>query len=213
MPTLAVTLNGDLLVSIETAALDFIDVNVHGDRLGPEPAHLRISGGAYADDKVTSYLIWEDDRPLVIGDSVLVSFAEHGRTSRLGKTIEELYPEAKPAAAPFLSPDKVVEELKQRPKVFESLGFRAATSDGAVTEGITRPDEHAFAFSVVWVSHRPDRVRVSLHTYSLDSLVKKENGTYHLDKKIQIGEGATFTLAPNSTVERDARKGGARSSP
>jgi hypothetical protein len=214
MPAFGVALNGQFHVSVETSGLDLLEVNISGDRLGPEPAHLRISGGAYADGKVTSYLIWEDDRALVVGDSVSVSFDEDGRTSRPGKTIEELYPGETPRGAPaFLEPEKVVEELKQRPKVFDTLSFRAATTHGVVAEGSTRPEEHAFAFGVPWVSHRPDRVRVSLHTYSLDSLVSKEVGTYHLDAKIQIGQGATFTLAPNSTVETDARKTGARRSP
>jgi len=214
MPALSVTLNGEFLVCVATDGFDVVDVGVSGDLLGPEHATLRISGGPYPDGRESQYLIWEDERTLMPGDAVSVAFLAEGATSRPGKTIEELYPDEKPSPTePFAAPEEVVRELKQRPRAFESLAFEFVGPDGASVQAQTAADEHGFAFTVLWNSQRPERARVSAHTYTLDSLITRENGKYHGEAKLTFGQHAGFkVLAPNSTVERDARKSGARPS-
>lgn len=214
MPALAVTLNGEALVSVSMDGFDIMDVGVSGDLLGPEHATLRVSGGSYPQERESQYLIWEDERTLVPGDKVSVEFLASGTTSRSGKTIEELYPDEKPTQkAPFAPVEQVVRELKQRPKKFDSLAFEFEGPDGVGVRARTAPEEHGFAFTVLWNSHRPERARASAHTYTLESLITKENGKYHAEARLTYGQRVTLTvLAPNSTVERDARKSGARPS-
>jgi hypothetical protein len=209
-----VTLNGEFLVSVATAEFEILDIGVSGDVLGPQHATLRVSGGSYSEGKELQYLIWEDERTLVPGDSITVAFSGEGTTSRPGKTIDEIYPDEKPTTTePFAPPEEVVRELKGRPKAFQSLAFEFVHSDGTRVESHTSADEHGFAFTVLWNSHRPERARVALHTYTLDSLITKENGKYHAEARLSDGDRVTFkVLAPNSTVERDARKSGARPS-
>lgn len=214
MPALSVTLNGEFLACVATDGMDVIDVCVSGALLGPEHATLRINGGSYADGQESQFLIWEDERTLVPGDAISVTFLADGANSRPGKTIEELYPDEKPThQEPFAPSEQVVRELKQKPKVFESLAFEFIGSDGDSVRGKTAPEEHGFAFTVLWNSHRPQGARVSAHTYTLDSLIEKSGGKYHAEAKLEFGQRVTFkVLAPNSTVERDARKSGARPS-
>jgi hypothetical protein len=211
MPALSVTLNGEFLVSVATPGFEIVEVGVTGDLLGPQHATLRISGGSYSERKQQHHLIW-DQRTLVPGDSVTVGFLAEGSTSEPGKTIEELYQGDKPVTSePFAPPEDVVKELKLRPKAFQSLAFEFVGADGAHVKGHTSPDEHGFAFTVLWNSHRIDRARVALHTYTLDSLITKQSGKYHAETRLSAGQRVTFkVLAPNSTVERDARKSGAR---
>jgi hypothetical protein len=205
MPALSVTLNGEHLVSVATDGFDVIDVGVSGDLLGPEHATLRISGGSYPDGQESQYLIWEDERALVPGDSVSVVFLAKGATSRPGKTIEELYPGEKPThKEPFTPAEEMVRQLKQRPKAFESLAFEFTGPDDATVRASTGPREHGYAFSVLWNSHRPERARASAHTYTLDSLITKENGKYHAETKLAFGQRAIFkVLAPNSALLTD----------
>ena len=206
MPALSVTLNGEQFVSVATDGFDVIDVGVSGDLLGPEHATLRISGGSHPDGQEFRYLIWEDQRTLVPGDSVSVVLLAEGFTSRAGKTIEELYPGEKPIQQePFKLAEEMVRELKQRPKAFDSLAFEFTGPDGAIVRASTGPSEHGYGFTVLWNSHRPERARASAHTYTLDSLITKENGTYHAETRLAFGQRATFkVLAPNSALLTDA---------
>jgi hypothetical protein len=177
-------------------------VGVSGDLLGPEHATLRISGGSHPDGEDFQYLIWEDGRTLVPGDSVSVVFLAEGGTSRPGKTIEDLYPGEKPTdKEPFVLAENMVRDLKQRPKAFESQAFEFTGPDDAIVRASTGPGEHGYAFTVLSNSHRPERARASAHTYTLDSLITKENGKYHAETKLAFGQRATFkVLSPNSAL-------------
>ena len=214
MPALAVSLNGQPVVTVSTDGLDLLDVRIAGDRLGPELASLSVSGGLYPEGKPSTYLIWQDDISLEAGDRVSVTFLREGQTSREGQTIEQLYPDGPPKPTrQFESPEHMLRELMQMPKQHQALSFRVTEPDGTETEGATTDEEHGFGFSVSWTSFRPDTSRVALHTYTVQSLLDKTNGTYHTNCRLQHGQGVVFTMAPNSTVERDARKSRARPSP
>jgi hypothetical protein len=136
-----------------------------------------------------------------------------GATSRLGKTIEQLYAgKSDTPKQPFVPVEEVVSTLKQRPKVFHSLAFELEGPDGTVRIR-TAAEEHGYALTVLWGSHRPESARVSAYTYTLDSLVAKKDGRYHATTSLVIGQGVAFrVLAPNSTAEPGARKNSARGS-
>jgi hypothetical protein len=214
MSAFAVELNDRPVVTVSTDGLDLLDVQISGDRIGPELANLRVSGGSYPDGKPSTYLIWQDETPLEAGDRVSVTFLKEGRPSRAGQTIEQLYPNESPKPKrPFAPPEQMIREAMQMPKQHQALSFRVVGPNGTETDGTTTEDEHGFGFSVSWTCLRPEWARVALHTYTLQSLVDRQNGTYHARRRLQHGQGVVFTMAPNSTVERDARKSGARPSP
>jgi hypothetical protein len=205
MPALAVALNNEPVVTVGTDGLDIVDVHVSGDRLGPELAILRASGGSHPDGKPSTYLIWQDECPLRAGDIVTVGFLKEGVSSRPGQTIEELYPDEPPKPTePFAPPEQVIRELMQKPTQYQALHFRLVNADGTVTEGSTAPAEHGFGFSVSWISQRPERARLSLHTYTLQSLIDRTNSNYHSQGWLQFGQGVLFTVAPNNALLTDA---------
>jgi len=173
--------------------------------VGPELAILRVSGGSYPDGKPSTYLIWQDERPLQAGDTVSVSFLKEGVSSRSGQTIEELYPDDPPKpTGPFAPPEQVIRELMQQPTQHQALHFGLVSPDGNLAYGSTAPDEHGFGFSVSWISQRPERARLSSHTYTLQSLIDRTNGKYHSQGWLQFGQGVSFTVAPNSALLTDA---------
>jgi hypothetical protein len=207
MPALTVTLNGQFLVSVGTEGFDIVDVGISGDVLGPQHATLRVSGGSYPAGRPSTYLIWDDERHLSPGDRVSVEFSATGSTSRPGRTIEELYRDEEPMTSPAPeTPEKMVEELKRRPKHFSSLAFELLNAEGRSVRAETLPSEHGYGFTVLWDSWRPETARAAVHTYTLDSLITKEDGRYHSNARLSYGQGVTFIIreAPNSTVERDA---------
>ena len=193
MAALSVTLNGKFVVSVASDGLDLFEVTVSGDRLGPKRPVLRVSGGSFADDTERRYLIWIDEREISSADFLTINFHANGTTSEPGKTIEELYPEefAEPPP-PYRPVEEIFRELAERPKMFDRLAFRLVAPGGAMTHALTAPAEHGFGFSVSWSAHRPDYARVSLHTYTLQSLIDNQPGTYHAQLRLQDGEGVTF---------------------
>jgi hypothetical protein len=199
MAALAVALNDEPVVTVATDGIDILDVHVSGDCIGPELASLRVSGGAYPDGQPSTYLIWQDVRPLVAGDIVSVRFLEEGVSSRPGQTIEQLYPDEAPKpAGPFAPPEQVIRELMQQPKQHEALYFRLVGPDGTVTDACTTPEEHGYGFYVSWMSQQPKRARVSLRSYTLQSLIDRTKGNYHSRGELQFGQSVAFAVAPNS---------------
>jgi hypothetical protein len=201
MAALSVALNDQFLVSVATNGFDLVDVSVSGDVMGPKHAILRVSAGSYPEGQASTYLIWEDERHLMPGDMVSVHFRVDGTTSRPGKTIEELYvnePELRPAE-PFATPEQVVADLKKKPKCFPFLAFEFIAADGTRSQIETAPGEHGFGFTVLWDKFRPETVRAALHSYTLDSLITKQNGRYHANSRLAHGQGVSLVIrgAPN----------------
>lgn len=196
MPALAVTLNGDPLVTVSSEGLSLVDVHVSGDRLVPELAILRVTGGYYEDGGAKTYLIWEEERHLDSGDEVLVSLLEGGHDSRAGQTIDQLYPENAPSDGQWQPEpiEEIVRELEQRPKLHDRFAFSVTLPSGDSTEGTTLPVEHGFAFHVSWVWLHPERARVSLHTYTLQSLIDQAGSRDHVRINLSAGESVKLRV-------------------
>ena len=172
MPTISVTLNGQLLASVATDGYDALSVHVHGIRTDSEFATVDMTGGAYPEGQESTYLTWINSTLLSPGDSVEVRFTDSGQTSHPGKTIQELFPDD-PGDSPredFKATPEMFAELRAKPQLRSGYGFSLALPSGALYEGRTDEAEHGFGFSVVWNSHRPQRASVSLHSYTIDSM-------------------------------------------
>jgi hypothetical protein len=208
MPALAVVLNGGALVTVGTDGLDAVEVRVGGDRRGPEVGHVEVSGGAYPEGRESTYLIWQPERALSARDTLSVTLLEHGHSSRAGQTIDQLYPgDASHDTTRPASLGRTVQALMREPLRFAALGFRLVGPDGRVTEGRTTADEFGFGFHVSWIAQRPDRARVSLRTYTLQSLLDHQRGRYHAEAWVHYGQGVTFTVIPEESHIDPSRPG------
>jgi hypothetical protein len=85
-------------------------------------------------------------------------------------------------------------ELRAKPKLREKYSFRLVSSSGINFIGETNPDEHGFGFTVLWNSSHPERARVSLHSYSLESLEALGPMNNHVEEKIHYGGSVQFEL-------------------
>lgn len=171
MPALNITVDGVKIVTVSTDGLDVLAVNIGGTQVDEELASLDVSGGSYPEGAASTSLTWVCCTPLCAGQQVGVSFSEHGQSSQLGKTLEELFPDEQSSGQTDFKPTaEMFKEIRAKPKFREQFNFRLVSSSGASFVGETAPAEHGFGFSVLWNSFHPEQARVSLHTYTIDSL-------------------------------------------
>src|SRR5262245_38315307 len=171
MPALDVSLDGITIATVNTDGFDVMSVNVGGTLIDDDPASLHVSGGSYPESGASLFLWWVPELVLRAGQNIGVSFLEYGATSHPGKTTEELFPNEPPKTQTDFTPTaELFKQLRAKPKVRKSFSFRLVSSSGTSFVGTTAPDEHGFGFTVLWNSFHPERARVSLHSYTLDSL-------------------------------------------
>jgi len=194
MPAIKVEIDSIHRVTVSADGFALLSVDVSAVRTDEEPPHLAISASKYPPVGDRSYLLWEDWLPLESGQVVAVSMVESAQTSRPGKTIDELYPEGPAVLDNPKTAAEVFADLRSRPPMYKVFEFHLETSTGFSFAGNTSVDDHGFGFSVTWHESRPERARVSLHSYTLDSLEHKTPMTDHVRQEILSGECVRFEV-------------------
>ena len=197
MPALRLVIDDFPVLTVSSVGLDLVDVRVSATKVEPELAAVEVHGGSYSKSGESRFLFWLEHQPLKAGQRVTVELLPEGQSSWPGKTAEELYAESEnepeEPQAPFLSREEMLDQLAQRPKAHERLSC-TVVGPGVASDVRVEDGEHGYAFGVSWHSHRPERARVSLHTYSIESMRRKENGTYHVQSSLNVGQSASITV-------------------
>ena len=196
MPALQVFVDGKAIATVVPQPYGVMSVSVDGTRTEEPFARLAVSGGNYPEDEASTYLTWIDNLPLQPGQSVSVSFVESGEPSHAGATIEEIYTDEPndAEATPFKSLPEVVDELRSKVRLHNRYALRLTTSSGTEYFGEAPDDAHSITFSVVWNWVRPERVSLSLHTYSLDALATRGPVNYLAHEYLPFGGSAKLEL-------------------
>lgn len=196
MPCLTVTLDGELLAAVPCDGFDVVTARISGTRIDKEFVSIGVTGGSYPDEGESTHLTWVNELALQPGQQVHVTLLEAGAASHAGKTLEELFPKEELEAAPgdFKPTHEMFEELRARPKLREGYAFQYHSTLGTQSTGRTKPEEHGIAFSVLWNSHRPERVGVSINAYTIDSIEQRTSGTDYVREYLQIGQSATVKI-------------------
>jgi hypothetical protein len=196
MPVLDITVDEIKVATVSTDGLDVLAVNVGGTQVDDDLASLDVSGGSYPEGGPPTSLTWVACTPLRAGQQIAVTFRESGQSSQLGRTIEELFPDEPPTEQTDFTPTaEMFKELRAKPKLREKFIFRLVSSSGASFIGETVPAEHGFGFSVLWNSFHPERARVSLHAYTLDSLETRGPFNNLFEEKIAYGGSVELHVA------------------
>jgi len=189
MPALDITLDGASIATVSTDAFNVMSVNVGGTLVDEEYPSLDVSGGSYPEDAASTYLSWVCHQVLQPGQRIKVTFLESAASSHAGKTIDELFPDEPPSAQTDFTPtDEMMCELRAKPKRREKFSFHLTSSNGKAFDAETQPDEHGFGFSVLWNSYQPERARVSLHSYTLESLENRGPMNSHVREQLGYGD-------------------------
>lgn len=195
MPAFSVYVDNNLVVTVNCEKLDVMSVRVSGTRVEAEFASLGVSGGAYPDAGESTSLTWVDEIPLEPGQNVRVLFLEAGASSQPGKTIEELFPDEElEKDFDFTPTEQVFEELKAKEKLRGGWSFEYYSPESNKIEARTAPEEHGFGFTVLWNSHRPSRASISLHSYTIESLQRREPGNDHAREHLQFGQSVAIRV-------------------
>lgn len=197
MPALRLLIDDFPILTVCSDGLDLVDVRVSATKVEPETAAVEVHGGSFGNPGDSRFLFWLEHQALKPRQRVSVEFLSEGESSWPGKTVEELYPdsesECEEPEASLLSRDEVLDQLTLRPKSHEHLSCTVCLPTGT-TRVRLEDDEHGYAFGVSWHSHRPERARVSLHSYTIESMRRKENGTYHLQSTLTFGQSACIEV-------------------
>lgn len=195
MPALSVSVDGTHIATVCTDGYNMLSVRISGTRIDENLAELEVTGGTFPEDGESNYLTWVDALPVQHGHSVAISFLESAKSSHSGKTIEELFPDEKPPQKGDFKPkSEIFNELRSMPTLREGFSFRLESSAGTKFVGKTTAKEHGFGFTVFWDAWHPECARVSLHSYTLDSLETRGPMSDHFKERIRYGEEIRFEL-------------------
>jgi hypothetical protein len=196
MPRLTVTLDGEHLATVPCDGFDVVTARISGTRIDEDFANIGVTGGSYPDEGESTYLTWVNELALRPGQQIHVTLLEAGTASHAGKTLEELFPEEEFEATPdkFKPTHEMFDELRARPKLREGYAFHYHSTLGTQCTGRTGPEDHGVAFSVLWNSHCPECIGISINTYTIDSIEQRTSGTDHVREYLQIGQSATFQV-------------------
>lgn len=187
MPFLNVTVDGAAVATVDTDGRDIVSVMVGGSRDDEDFADLSVTGGVYDQSGTTEHRIWVDQMHLTAGQVIGVEFLTDATPRGEGKTIEELYPDPPEFHPPSpLDRAELVAEIRALPLVRDGFTLRFMGSDGMSVTHTTVAEEHGFGFSVLWNRQRPDRVSISLHCYTIDSVAAETPGRTLSSQKVEL---------------------------
>jgi hypothetical protein len=195
MPALRVSVDGVPLAVVNTDGNDVLDIRISGSAIDEEMAALEFSGGSHPEGGESTHLIWINEQRIQPGQRVEVALLSTGVTSPRGQTIEELFPgDTSTTSVDFKPTAEMLANLRNRPRLREKFAFQIVSSKGDISRHETAPDDHGFAFSLVWNSFHPERARVSLHSYTIDNIESRGPMNYLFEERVHIGDVVRFQL-------------------
>lgn len=196
MPALRISIDGNEVATVCTDGYAVLDAHVSGARIDEELATLSVAGTSQPENGEYVHRTWVNDIPMKSGQVLTIAFLESASSSHDGKTIEELFPdEDTTEEMDFTVTAEMFAELKAKPKLREKYSFRVKSSSGASFAGETKPEGHGFSFSVLWNSFQPEWARISLHSYTIESLeVRDEPLEYLFQERAYPESSVTFEL-------------------
>lgn len=196
MPYVRVTVDGQILASVATDALEIIIARVGGTRADEDHADAGLTGGVYSTDGASVHRIWIDQTVLKRGQAAEVALLEEDVPVGSGRTIEEIYPASETARKqePVNMAELCAEE-RRAPLVRDRYVPEFTTPTGSTGRDITQPDEHGFGFSVFWSNQHPNRATVKLYAYTIDGMERRESGRTIFRESMVVGTNARLLLA------------------
>ena len=194
MPGILVEVDGVRVAAIDLAGMQLVHVSVDGGLDGENKATLSAWGGNYADG-ARGHVIYIEERVLLPGQLVRVSFQGHCDKPDRGQTLDELYPgeEAIPRTD-FSINDEMASELRARPRLHEEFIAQVDTASGERMTAVSDEFNTSFRFGLLWDWLHPDGARMSMRTYCLEDVLARRRGTEHVESMLDLGESVVFSL-------------------
>lgn len=201
MPAIEISLDGTRIATVCVDELNVLSATVGSTRIDADFAELIVMGGQYPDGEASTSLFWSGWDTFCPGQQLEIAFRKEAMKCDPGKTLEELYPdEASDFPADFKPTAEMFDELRKSPKLRDGYSFQLSLSTGGAFAGKTLPEHHGFGFTVLWNSFHPEKARVSLHAYSLESLENRSAMNYLFEGTLALGESVVFSAAEMKAV-------------
>jgi len=201
MPAFAISIDDQLIATIDTQGLLVFSVRMGGNLSDEELASLHVSAMRdLPDGDPQTHCIFVSDLAMQAHQTVAIAMNATGSTNPQGKSIKELYPEASDSPVEnfdFRFTESQYLEARARPTYRSSLSFRYESTTGEVQEQTTSAGQDTFAFSVLWDWTRPESARVSIHSSSLENIRDRSVGVDYVRDTLEIGQRAAITMLPS----------------
>jgi len=195
MPFLRVLVDDVDVATLDTQDREMAAVHAGGTRVDDDYADLSVSGGVYDPDVGVDHRIWVNQLPLKIGQTVTVALLENAIATGEGRTVDELYPgQHSEVSGTAASRSELAEEIRRLPQLRDGYTVRVTWDDKSPITFTTSPDEHGFLFSILWHSRHPNRMSVSLHAYTIDSIEAEASGRTSFGEKVNLGSHVRLEL-------------------
>ena len=188
-PGLIVRVNKKVIASVCAANLNIISVRIGGDVISNEVATLDVTGGYYGDPEETRHLLWVTDHEVLEHDEVEIEFVQFSENSHVGKTIEEVFPDAIDQTKEQLQDiNDLAEFLHQQPSVRK--GFDVCVRVGDAEEQVfeVREPNYLFSISAMWDWKSLDSAKFWVSSSTIQSIVTKQSGTSYLRQRMSSGQ-------------------------
>lgn len=192
MPAFQILVDDALIATVSTEGQDLLSVSVSGSRIDEAFACLDCLGGTHSGEGEASPRYWSGRMAIRPGQRIEMRFLGAGETDLRAAMVLEPLPAA-PADAAF-DAAAAFDELRAMPLKRDGFRLEFQSSSGAAFAGRTRAEDHAFSCRLAWSSHRPDRARVSLHTFTLDELEHREPLRDKVREQLQPGASLTLRI-------------------
>lgn len=197
MPAFRISVDDDVMATVNTEGYDFITVHVSGNRTWESRGVVTVAAGRYPPDAPSAYLIFVPDMQLAVGQRVTIALLDDGVTGPAGKTIDELYPDQADEAAPhgFTITDQRIAEIAELPIWHDSFAFDYTSSDGTSVSFETPPDDDSFSFTLLWDSMGgANPARVSMTSNNIVNIQARKFGNQYVEQRLEVGGYLSLTL-------------------
>ena len=190
-----VVVNGAPVVTVSTEAMALLSVQIGGSRYETELARLAVDGMTDADEGRNS-LFWVPDTLMPESISVQVDFLESAVTSCPGKTMAEIHPDEPEIEIPteFVVTAEMIDEIRSRPILRRRYAFELDSPAGKVRDE-TIEEECEFSFLILWNKYHPERARVSVSGFSIDSVAAQRPPKSYFNAMLRLGESVVLHLS------------------
>jgi hypothetical protein len=197
MPAFRISVDDDVMATVNTEGFDLITVHVSGNRTWECRAMVDVAAGRYPPGAPSSYLIFLPDMQLLAGQRVTIALLADGVTGPAGKTIDELYPDESslPETHDFSITDDRMAEIAALPVWHDSFAFDYLASDGTSMAIQTPPEDDSFSLSLLWDSMGgANPARVSLTSNNIVNVQARKFGTLYAEQRLEVGGYVSLTL-------------------
>jgi hypothetical protein len=194
-PGLVVLVNKAVVAAVSSENLNILSVRIHGDVLSPEVGVLDVTGGYYGDPEETKHLLWVTEHEISELDEIDIQFQDIPVSSHVGRTIEEVYPEANaPVDGQPLDVKELAEHLQEKSRLRSGFDLHVRVSDAEPQVFRMKDPDYSFFISIIWDWKSVDSAKLSVSSTTIQNIAWQKPGTSYLRQRLGLGQSVNIRI-------------------